>query len=105
MENKYNGHYVIPLFYYLLEECSDEKGSKYYFCKLLKKVATKHVIYDFLNTLEQFGALEMVNSKKGIYQINKENLKKAFMSYKESQMVDKILTRLNNIIIDFDRFW
>lgn len=91
---------VIPLFYYFCQRCKKIKGTKYEFFKQLEDVGVKSTIYKFLNTLVEFGALQLV--KDNIYKVDEYNLKKALLSYKEFQQVHWVIEDLSNWIIDFD---
>src|SRR3990167_3573241 len=99
MENKYNGHMVIMLFYYIHNRCLKLKGTKYQFFKQLKDKADKKTIYKFLNTLEQYNAIELVNEKNSLYIINRKNLKVAFLSYKEGQMANSLVQDMLDLAV------
>jgi len=93
---------VIMLFYYTYNRCLNMKGTKYQFFKQLKDKANKKTIYKFLNTLEQYHAIELVNEKNSLYIINRKNLKKTFLSYKEGQMANSLIQNMLDLAVDFD---
>lgn len=98
---------IINLLYYFCLRCEKIKGTKGYFYRTLKDITnsetgkpiTKRTIYKFLDNLENYGALELINENKG-YKINKENLKNFYLSFEELKKSDWISEYFKVLVID-----
>lgn len=107
-KNNMDTSILINLLYYFCQRCEKETGTKYHFYKILKDVIYQETnrkisvrtIYKFLDNLETYGALELINAKKG-YRLNRKNLEKFYSSYDELQKCNWLYQFFKDILIEF----